>query len=274
MLFDKQGHRGCRGLMPENTIPAFIKAIDLGVTTLELDAVITKDKQVLVSHEPFFNHEITTKADGTFITEEEERTFNIYKMSYVQTMQFDVGLKQNPRFTLQQKMKVNKPLLSDMINIVEAYTKQKSLNSICYNIETKCLPETDNLFHPEPPEFVELLMKVILEKKIQERVTIQSFDIRTLQYLKQYYPTIKTSLLYEPDIVKTLDEQLKELGFVPNIYSPYYETVDIFLVNECKQKGIFLLPWTVNDLKIIDNLKQMGVNGVISDYPDLYSRLK
>src|ERR1039457_1909352 len=83
--FDKEGHRGCRGLMPENTIPAFKKAIDLGVTTLEMDAVITKDKQVIISHEPFFNHEITTKADGSFVKESEEKSLNIYQMTYEQT---------------------------------------------------------------------------------------------------------------------------------------------------------------------------------------------
>src|SRR3954471_18735365 len=92
MPFDLQGHRGCRGLMPENTIPAFQKALELGVTTLEMDAVITKDKQVILSHEPFFNHEITTQNNGNFINEDEERSFNIYEMTYKQTTQFDVGL--------------------------------------------------------------------------------------------------------------------------------------------------------------------------------------
>jgi glycerophosphoryl diester phosphodiesterase len=273
VLFDKQGHRGCRGLMPENTIPAFIKAIDLGVTTLELDVVITEDKQVLVSHEPFFNHEITTKADGTFINVENEKEFNIYKMSYLQTLQFDVGLKTHPRFPNQKKIKVNKPLLSDMIDKVEIYLKQKSGATITYNIETKCLSQTDTVFHPTPSEFVELLMKVVINKNVKERVTIQSFDIRTLQYLKLNYPTVKTSLLYEPIVKKSLSQQVTELGFVPDIYSPDYITVDASLVNECKNKSIQLIPWTVNDLEIMKHLKQLGVNGVISDYPNLFSKL-
>ncbi|HYK44667.1 MAG TPA: glycerophosphodiester phosphodiesterase family protein, partial [Parafilimonas sp.] len=97
-LFDKEGHRGCRGLMPENTIPAFLKAIDLGVTTLEMDAVITKDGQVLISHEPFFNHEITTKPNGDTLRESEDRSFNIYQMNYDEVKTYDVGLKVNPRF--------------------------------------------------------------------------------------------------------------------------------------------------------------------------------
>jgi len=273
VLFDKQGHRGCRGLMPENTIPAFIKAIDIGVTTLELDVVITGDKQVLVSHEPFFNHEITTLANGSFINEEDEKKFNIYKMPYEQTLQFDVGLKPHPRFPHQQKIKVNKPLLSEMIESVETYTQQNSKGVMYYNIETKCLPNTDDIFHPKPSEFVELLMKVIAAKNIKERVIIQSFDMRTLQYLKANFPSMQTSLLYEPVVIKELAQQIKELGFVPDIYSPDHTTVNQSLVNECKEKGVKLLPWTVNDLKIMQGLKQMGVNGVISDYPNLFDQL-
>ena len=259
--------------MPENTIPAFIKAVDLGVTTLELDVVITSDKQVLVSHEPFFNHEITTLANSTFINEEDEKKFNIYKMPYEQTLQFDVGLKPHPRFPRQQKIKVSKPLLSDMIDSVETYAKQKQRGLMYYNIETKCLPFTDDIFHPKPAEFVDLLMNVIEAKNIKERVIIQSFDMRTLQYLKANFPSIKTSLLYEPVVIKGLAQQIKELGFVPDIYSPDHITVNKLLVNECKEKGIKLLPWTVNDLKIMQDLKQMGVYGVISDYPDLFAQL-
>jgi len=96
--FDVEGHRGSRGLMPENTIPAMLKAVDLGVTTLEMDAVVTKDKQVVLSHEPFFNHEISTKPDGTEVKQEEERSLNIYQMDYSQVKQFDVGMRTHPRF--------------------------------------------------------------------------------------------------------------------------------------------------------------------------------
>src|SRR5687768_10294649 len=85
IAFDKQGHRGCRGLMPENTIPAMIKALDLGVTTLEMDVVITRDKKVILSHETWFSKDITTKPDGSFMGEREERKFNIYWMTYEET---------------------------------------------------------------------------------------------------------------------------------------------------------------------------------------------
>src|SRR6188474_3759231 len=103
--FDIQGHRGCRGLMPENTIPAMIKALDLGVTTLEMDVVISKDNKVVVSHEPWFESEITTKPDGSFIKPGEAMQYNIFQMSYDEVLKYDVGMKTHPRFPQQQKMK-------------------------------------------------------------------------------------------------------------------------------------------------------------------------
>ena len=272
--FDKEGHRGCRGLMPENTIPAFKKAIDLGVTTLEMDAVITKDKQVIISHEPFFNHEITTKADGSFVKESDEKSLNIYQMTYEQTQQFDVGSKPHPRFPMQLKLKVHKPKLSDVIDSAEAYTKSKALPPIQYNIETKSTAPTDNIYHPAPEEFVDLIMAIIKEKKIEERVIIQSFDMRTLQYLHKKYPTIRTAYLFEPPSLSSFTTRLKELGFTPTIYSPDYATVTAAIVKQCKDLGIKIIPWTVDDLAKMQELKNMGVDGLISDFPDLYKQLK
>ncbi|MDE3144618.1 MAG: glycerophosphodiester phosphodiesterase [Bacteroidota bacterium] len=271
--FDFEGHRGCRGLMPENTIPAFKKAIDLHVTTLEMDAVITKDKQVIISHEPFFNHEITTKPDGSFVNEKDERSLNIYKMDYAETQTYDVGSKPHPRFPDQQKLSVHKPRLADVIDSAEAYTARLSLHPIQYNIETKSTPATDGIYHPNPDEFVELIMAIIKEKKIEERVIIQSFDIRTLQYLHQHYPTIKTAYLFEPPSDKSFAVRLKELGFIPTIYSPDESLVTALLVKQCKELGMKLIPWTVDDLKRMKELKQMGVDGLISDYPNLYAEL-
>ena len=267
--FDLQGHRGSRGLMPENTIPAMIKAIDLGVTTLEMDAVVTKDKQVILSHEPFFNHEITTKPIGTYVTEAGEKSLNIYGMTYAETQTFDVGLKPHPKFKQQQKMKATKPLLSAVIDSVEAYCQSKNLHRPFYNIETKTKPSTDNLYHPAPSEFVELLMDVIQNKKIEDRVIIQSFDPRTLQYLHAKFPGIKTALLIEDFDKRVLDVQLQELGFTPTIYSPAHILVNPALIKACHDKGMQVIPWTVNDAQKMKALKDMGVDGLITDYPNL-----
>ena len=268
--FDWQGHSGARGLVPENTIPAMYKAIDLGAVTLEMDAVITADKQVLLSHEPFFNHEITTKPDGTIVTKEEEKQLNIYTMHYAATQRYDIGLRGNPRFPQQQKMAAYKPLLLDVIEAADQYALSKNKPLPFYNIETKSQPATDNKYHPSPKAFVDLLVAVIKHKKIEDRVTIQSFDIRTLQYLHQQYPSISTVLLIEDYNKKSLTEQLQELGFTPTAYSPHHSLVNEELVNACKLKGMKLVPWTVNDLATMKKLRALGVDGIISDYPNLF----
>ena len=267
--FDIEGHRGCRGLMPENTIPAMIKALELGVTTLEMDAVITKDKQVILSHEPFFNHEITTLPNGKYVTEQEERNLNIYQMTFAQTQQYDVGLKPHPRFPNQRRLKATKPLLREIIENVEAYRKLKGGPPVFYNIETKTQPATDNIYHPAPEEFVNLLMKVINGAKINNRVIIQSFDFRTLQIVHRRYPIMKTAALIDDSDTRSVDEQLQALGFVPTIYSPAYSLVTKELVEKCHQQHIKVIPWTVDDKATIDQMKAMGVDGVITDYPDL-----
>ena len=268
--FDKQGHRGCRGLMPENTLPAMKTALDLGVTTLEMDIAFTKDKQAILSHEPFFNHEITTKPGGSFVTEAEERSLNIYKMSYADVKTYDVGMKSHPRFPGQQKIKVYKPLLSDLLDSVQQYMMTSKRALPYFNIETKTDPATDNIYHPAPEEFVDELMKVIFAKKIEDRVVIQSFDFRTLRYLHKKYPLIKTAALIEDFDERGIKDQLKSLGFTPTIYSPEYKLVSEDLIKKCHEQHIKIIPWTVNDRASIDRLKGMGVDGIISDYPDLF----
>ena len=270
--FDKQGHRGCRGLMPENTVPAMINAIGLGVTTLEMDVVISKDKKVLLSHEAFFNHEITTKPDGSFIAEKDEQTYNIYQMNYGDIIKYDVGLKPHPRFAEQQKMKAVKPLLSDVFKAVKEYMMTARRPFPLYNIETKCLPATDNKYHPAPAEFVELLMKEIKENQMEDYVIVQSFDFRILQYLHQHYPKIKTAMLIEANSKSSFRKQIKDMGFTPTIYSPEAALVTPELIKDCHDLNMKIIPWTVNDKSKIEELKKMGVDGIITDYPNLFNK--
>ena len=267
-VFELHGHRGCRGLMPENTIPAMLKALDLGVTALELDVVITKDNKVLVSHEPWFEAEITTKPDGSFIKPAEAMQYNIFQMNYDEIVKYDVGIKPHPRFPQQQKLKAIKPLLADLFDSVAENMKIRRRPFPYFNIETKCLPAGDGRFHPKPEEFVELLMAVIKEKQLEERVIIQSFDFRTLKYLHEKYPSIKTSMLIEDSDEDDFDGQLNKLGYTPEYYSPNYTLVDEKLVKQCHDKGMKIIPWTVNDEKQLKKLKKLGIDGVITDYPD------
>ena len=267
--FDKQGHRGCRGNMPENTIPAMLHALDLGVTTLEMDIVFTKDSVAILSHEPFFNHEITTKEDSGLIEEREEKNFNIFKMTFAETQQYDVGLKPHARFPQQQKVAATKPSLASLFDSVKAHMSKSKRTFTYFNIETKTTPLTDNIYHPSPAEFVELLIKVIREKGMEKLVMIQSFDIRTLQYLHQHYPSIPTVLLIEDFDKRTLAAQLQSLGFTPTVYSPHYSLVNEQLLKDCHQQNIKVIPWTVNEKDKINALKKLGVDGIISDYPAL-----
>ncbi|MEO6720027.1 MAG: glycerophosphodiester phosphodiesterase [Ferruginibacter sp.] len=269
--FDKEGHRGCRGLMPENTLAAMLKGIDLGVTTIEMDVSFTKDSQAILSHEPFFNHDITTLPDGSFINAKDEKQYNLYKMNYAEILRYDVGMKPHPKFPRQFKMPVTKALLMDVIDGVENYIRDKKLPPIFYNIETKTNPITDNIYHPAPQAFVDMLMKIINEKGIGERVIIQSFDFRTLQIMHRDYPSIKTAMLIEDYDKRSLQEQIKALGFTPTIYSPAHELVNKSLVDQCHELQIKVVPWTINNKARIAELKALGVDGIITDYPDLFN---
>jgi glycerophosphoryl diester phosphodiesterase len=270
-LFDKQGHRGCRGLMPENTIPAMVNALNLGVTTLEMDISISKDKKVFLSHEPFFNHEITTKPDGSFIDEKDEKDYNMYLMNYDSIKKYDVGIKPHPRFAQQQKMKAVKPLLADVFAAIKQEMVTRKRPYPFFNIETKTLPATDNIYHPAPAEFVELLMKVIKENGMEDFVIIQSFDIRTLKYLHKHYRKIKTALLFEENEASTYIQKRLDLGFMPTIISPPYSLVTPEFVEIWHIHKVKVIPWTVNDKTKMNELKAMGVDGIISDYPNLFN---
>lgn len=269
--FDWQGHRGCRGLMPENTIPALLHAIDLGVTTLEFDVVITADSQVVLSHEPFFSHEIATGPDGTLITEADEKQHNIFKMSWAELQYYDVGMRPHSRFPDQEKMAITKPLLSEVFEAVDAHIADNNLQSVRFNIETKCKPSTDNEFHPVPDVFAQLLWDEVKKAGVEERTTIQSFDVRTLQYLKAAQYAGPLALLVENE--QWIDANIDSLGFDPDIYSCYFMQVDIDLVEYAHARNILVIPWTVNTVDAMIELKQLGVDGIITDYPNLISEL-
>ena len=183
-----------------------------------------------------------------------------------------MGLKPHPGFPRQQKIAVHKPLLSDLIKASEAYAKAKGKGPMWYNIETKSKEGGDGIRHPAPEEFVDLLVAVLQNEGIATRTVIQSFDFRTLKVVRQKYPSIKTSMLIEGDDKRSLDDQLNALGFVPFVYRPHYSLVTAELVKECHDKGLKIVPWTVNKKQDIEKLRNLGVDGVITDYPDLFEQ--
>jgi len=264
--FDVQGHRGCRGLEPENTIPAFIAALDSGVTTIELDLAITLDKQVIVSHEPWMSAAFCLDPAGKVIKEKDEKKYNIYQMTYEEVKLWDVGLKKNERFPEQKKFKVNKPLLSQAIIAIENHIKSFSRYEVDYNIEIKSLPESDNKFHPTPDVFSDIVYELIDQYLPWERVVIQSFDLRVLKYWHEKHPEVRLAVLVEN--LKTIDQNVKNLGFRPSIYSPDYQLLSKSEVKYIRELGMRCIPWTVNDKKEMLELKGWGVDGFITDYPN------
>ncbi|GAB4043993.1 glycerophosphodiester phosphodiesterase family protein [Spirosoma litoris] len=151
---------------------------------------------------------------------------------------------------------------------METYAKAKGLPLPIYNIEIKSAPNGDGISHPEPKEFVDLVVAVCQQKQLGKRLTIQSFDVRPLQLIHQQFPNI--ALSYLTANAKTLDENLAALGFKPHTYSPYYKTVTPDMVKTCHQQGMLIIPWTVNTKGEIESLQQLGVDGIISDYPNLF----
>jgi glycerophosphoryl diester phosphodiesterase len=232
-----------------------------------MDVVISKDKQVVVSHEPFFSADICLDGNGKEIKKADEKKYNIYQYTYEQIKSFDCGSKGNSRFPEQEKRNVHKPLLSEVFTQMEQYRKEKNLPEFYYNIEIKSSPAGDNIYHPAPAEFSDKVYNLLKQHVPLERITLQSFDFRVLQYWHQKYPEVKLAALVAN--TKSLDDNLKDLTFTPKIYSPYYEM--IFNQEEVKRiqsKGMQVIPWTVNDVAIMKKLQSWGVDGIITDYPD------
>jgi glycerophosphoryl diester phosphodiesterase len=264
--FDLQGHRGARGLKPENTIPAFIEALNYGVTTVELDVVITKDLQVVVSHEPWMASAICLKPDSSSITLQEEMNFPIYQMNYNEVAAFDCGSKPNPFFPQQEKIKISKPLLRDVIIAVENHIKNFSHYEVDYNIEIKSEAAGDKKFHPAPKEFSDIVYAVIDQYLPLERVVIQSFDFRVLKYWKKKYPKVRLAALVEN--LNPASSNLQALGFSPSIYSPDLKLLNQETVRFLQKKKIRVIPWTVNEVEDMKRAKGLGVDGFITDYPN------
>lgn len=269
--FDLQGHRGARGLMPENTLPAFEKALQLGVSTLEMDVVITKDQQVLVSHDPWFNPEICLDGQGQRISEADAQKHLIYQMTYAQTQAYDCGSIPYPRFPEQEKMKVHKPLLSEIISFAQKYTTDRDLPLVAFNIEIKSTVEGDSIFHPGIDVFSDLVYEQV--KGIPtELLTIQSFDFRVLEYWHIKYPKIRLAALVEEK--GTAQEQLEKLSFLPTIYSPEFVLLTQKEIEFLHQKGILVIPWTLNEVADMQQMLDWKVDGIITDYPNRALRFK
>ncbi len=266
------GHRGCRGLLPENTMPSFYKALDLGVDALEIDLVCTGDGQLLISHDPFIVSEICTKPDGTLITPTEEKSLNIYKMTMTEAQSYICGTLVHPRFIQQQQLKTYKPSFVEFVSGVREYCKKKNLSFPVLNIEIKSEAEWDSIYQPFPRDYAKLILKEYNSLNINEHALIQSFDPRILEELNQQQQGLKLMLLIGNEN-KNVAENLSVLSFKPYAYCPHFGLVDEVAVSYCKQNGVELIVWTVNEEGDMQKMLQLGVRNIITDYPDRANRV-
>ncbi|MEQ1515010.1 MAG: glycerophosphodiester phosphodiesterase [Usitatibacteraceae bacterium] len=296
--FDLQGHRGTRGLMPENTLPAFAKALEIGVTTLELDTNVTRDGVVVIAHDSVLNADLARLPDGKWLetrmdkgVSEAAKAPSIYSLSFDELQRYDVGrikpgTKYAERHPEQQSIEGTRiPKLADLFALVEKSGNKR----VRFNIETKLSPfERDAT--PGPQAFVDALLDVITRAGMRSRVTIQSFDWRTLKISQQQAPDIPTVYLSaQQKFLDTINANGREGsawtaglnvrefgGSVPRmvkaaggtIWSPYFADVDQARVQEAQGLGLKVVVWTVNQPADIERMLDWKVNGIISDYPN------
>lgn len=263
------GHRGCRGLFPENTLPAFQHAVALGVDALELDVVVSQDGQVVVSHDPWLSAKLGRSPQGQLIDPAEERRFNLYQLPYATIRQCVVGEWPHPDFPEQQLVPSYRPLLREVLHRAEAQCQQLGRPAVRYSVEIKSSPEADGLYHPAPLAFVDLVVAELRAAKVEARTTLLSFDPRVLQAAWQSYPDLALCLLIE-DYLPPVPALFVGLGFVPTTLGPNFQLLSADMVQTLRATypQLRLVPWTVNSPVDLQLVRDWQVEGITTDYPD------
>ena len=289
---DLQGHRGARGLLAENTLPSFALALQAGVSTLELDVVVTRDDVLVISHDPALNPDITRDAQGHFLS---SKGPDIRQLTFEQLQSYDVG-RINPASRYAQTFSAQKdqdgvriPRLKDLFEMVKA----QGHSQVKFAIETKITPQRPDQT-PDPERFVQLLLQEIREHGMSERVQILSFDWRTLQVVQKLAPGMPT--VYVTAQLPALDNlgiksgqpsawtagfQHAQHGSVPRMikaaggshWSSFWRELDAQKVREAQSLGIKVLAWTVNDRQSMGQMLDLGVDGLVTDRPDIAADL-
>lgn len=276
--FDVQGHRGARGLLPENTMPAFTAADDLGVTTLEMDTKVTSDGVLVVTHDSTLNPDLVRDPIGRWVG----GGIALNSLSAAEVEEFDVG-RLRPGSAYAERFADQTPVDGTRIpRLREVLDTFRDRSAVRFNIETKIEPDAPAL-SPAPAEFARMLVAEVRAAGVEQRCTIQSFDWRTLQEVQRIAPEIPTVALTEADPALLADGQwtaglrLDDHGAsVPalvaasgaDVWSPDFETLTAESVRDAHQRGLAVVPWTVNDPEDLAAVVALGVDGVISDYPD------
>jgi glycerophosphoryl diester phosphodiesterase len=262
--FDLQGHRGARGLAPENTLAAFAAALSLGVTTLELDTGVTRDGVVVVYHDRTLNPDITRALDGGWLA---GRGPALRSLDYAELSQFDVGrLREGSEYAAAQP--AQKPADGARIpRLAEVFALARKAGNerVRFNIETKLSPQAPGETLP-PVEFARAVVAEIRKAGLADRATVQSFDWRTLAVVQAEAPEIATVHLTGSKFPDA-PNRVKQAG--GKIWSPYFLELNIEKLKEAHALGLQVVVWTVNEPAQIAAMLDLGVDGIISDRPDL-----
>ena len=267
MSFEIQAHRGARSFFPENTLPAFCKAADLGVRVLELDLVVSKDHEIVVSHDPWLCGPLCSDPLGHSLSVEDRLRYIMYDMPYIDIAAFDCGLP-HPSFFHQHRIAACKPLLSTVFKTVDAYmASERMKGSMIYNLEIKSWPDKDGIFHPPPDRYSTLVLQIIEEAGLSNRIRIQSFDYRVVREAWTLNPQLCYGLLIDEAI--RMEHAIKALDFLPQYVNPHFSLVDRELTEHLHSQDIMMIPWTVNCRTDMQAMKQIGADGIITDYPEI-----
>lgn len=262
---DIQGHRGARARLPENSIPGFVYATELGVSTLELDLISTASGDLIVSHEPWLNPSICLGPDGAALPPDSK--LSLYRLTADQIRSCDCGSLGHPRFPDQVPQPTHKPTLAEVIAAANAASRPEGAGPVQFNIEIKHEASRVGTYFPPAEEAARRAVTEIRRLGIADRTTLQSFSAEALEAVHAEAPEIRTSWLMEDEL--SVAEALALLTFKPDVYSPHHILLSPAEVAAAHAAGVAVVPWTVNEAGRMEELLTWGVDGLISDEPDL-----
>ncbi len=266
MAFEIQAHRGARSFFPENTLQAFCHAAALGIRVLELDLVVSKDHELVVSHDPWLSAPLCSDPQGRPLSMEDRWHYVMYNMMYADIASFDCGLP-HPSFPRQVRVAACKPLLATVFREVDTFMALGGLKgSMIYNLEIKSWPDKDAVFHPCPDKYAALVIQLVQAEGLSSRVRIQSFDSRVIREAWTLNSQLCYGLLI--DEAKHIPTSLQALGFVPRYVNPHFSLVGREMTEELHDQNILVIPWTVNDAEEMLAMKHLGADGIITDFPE------